>query len=206
MSDSSDQQYESEKRAVADELAALTWHGTSTPAAGEQAQGTSTKRKHVRGATGRKPGPPKTPLTTEQKEQAIALSAGGYSANRISKIVGRDRAAIKRHLATDEAAAAVEDERAEMVQLCRDKARACVVGINDEKISKANVLQLSTSAGILIDKAQLLDGMPTSINVHVVALMDVLDTLRMRRDEEDERQFQQEKAARALLSLPANQA
>ena len=108
---------------------------------------------------------------------------------------------VKRHLEAPETIVKVEDERAEMVQLCRDKARACVVGIDDEKISKANVLQLSTSAGILIDKAALMSGQPTSI--HVTALVDVLDVLRVKGDEEIERQHQ---LAKALLSLPANQA
>src|SRR5271165_4336580 len=69
------------------------------------------KRKHVRGATGRKPGPPKTPLTTEQKQQCIAMSAAGHSQIRVAKAVGRSPQAIKRYLGTDEAIAEVRDER-----------------------------------------------------------------------------------------------
>ena len=95
---------------------------------------------------------------------------------------------VKHHLETPEAIAAVRDERAEMVQLCRDKARACVVGIDDEKISKANVLQLSTSAGILIDKAALMSGQPTQ---NVAVIVQVLDVLVAQRDAEDERQWQE---------------
>jgi hypothetical protein len=143
------------------------------------------------------------PLTTAQKQEAVVLAAAGYAPSRVAKTMGKSRLMVKRHLEAPETIVKVEDERAEMVQLCRDKARACVVGIDDEKISKANVLQLSTSAGILIDKAALMSGQPTSIHVH--ALVDVLDAiseLRERRNEEDEREY---RAARALLSLPANQ-
>lgn len=135
------------------------------------------------------------PLTTAQKQEAVVLAAAGYAPSRVAKTMGKSRLMVKRHLETPEAIAEVRDERAEMVQLCRDKARACVVGIDDEKISKANVLQLSTSAGILIDKAALMSGQPTSIHVH--ALIDVLDELRVRGDEEIERQHQQ---AKELLS------
>ena len=143
------------------------------------------------------------PLTTAQKQEAVVLAAAGYAPSRVAKTMGKSRLMVKRHLEVPETIVKVEDERAEMVQLCRDKARACVVGIDDEKISKANVLQLSTSAGILIDKAALMSGQPTSIHVH--ALVDVLDAiseLRERRNEEDEREY---RAARALLNPPANQ-
>src|SRR5271165_3261063 len=66
------------------------------------------KRKHVRGATGRKPGPPKTPLTVEQKEQATVMCAAGHSSNKIAQATGRNRAAIKRYLDTPEAIAEVQ--------------------------------------------------------------------------------------------------
>jgi hypothetical protein len=180
-----------------------TWHetilsptpeaqaGTGTVPTGEQAQGTSTKRKHVRGATGRKPGPPKTPLTTEQKQQAITMAAAGHSCNKISQAIGKDRVTIKRHLDTPEAIAQVRDERTELVELYREKARDCVAAIDDDKIAKANVLQLATSSGILLDKSLLLSGKPTQ---NVAVIVQVLDVLRVRNDEEIERQHQQAQA------------
>jgi hypothetical protein len=157
------------------------------------------KRRHVRGATGRKPGPPKTPLTVEQKEQATVMCAAGHSSNKIAQATGRNRAAIKRYLDTPEAIAEVQDERAELVDIYRDRARACVVAIDDEKIQKASALQLATSSGILLDKSLLLSGKPTQ---NVAIIVEVLDVIRQRRDAEEERQHQQ---AKALLSLPANQ-
>lgn len=141
------------------------------------------KRNHNRNAMS---GKPKEPLTVEQKRQAITMAAAGHSCNKISKAIGKDRASIKRHLDTPEAIVQVRDERTELVELYREKARACVAAIDDDKIAKSSALQLATSSGILLDKSLLLSGQPTSINV--VALMDMLDVIRQRRDAEEERQ------------------
>lgn len=162
------------------------------------------KRKHVRGATGRKPGPARTLLTVEEKQKATTLSAAGHSQNRIAKAIGRSRNSVKRYLGTDEAIVKVEDERAQLVEIYKDKARRCAIGITDEKIQKSTALQLATASAICTDKAQLLAGQPTNIHVH--ALVDILDLLRMKRDAEEEAQEREARAARALLSLPANQA
>jgi len=149
------------------------------------------KRNYNRNAMS---GKPKEPMTVEQKQQAITMAAAGHSCNKISQAIGKDRAAIKRHLDTPEAIEQVREERTELVELYRQKARDCVAAIDDEKIARASALQLATSSGILLDKSLLLSGQPTSINV--VALVDVLDVLRAQRDAEDERQWQE---ARALL-------
>ena len=74
-----------------------------------------------------------------------------------------------------------------------------MVAIDDEKIQKASALQLATSSGILLDKSLLLSGKPTQ---NVAVIVQVLDVLRKKDDEESERQHQE---AKALLSLPANQ-
>ena len=94
----------------------------------------------------------------------------------------------------------VRDERAELVGLYRDAARAILVSIDSETIAKANLLQRATSSGIFLDKSLLLAGMPTSINV--VALIDVLEVIREQNDAESERQHQQRKA---LLSSGTGQ-
>ena len=133
-------------------------------------------------------GKPKEPLTVEQKQQAIIMGAAGHSCNKISQAIGKDRVAIKRHLETPEAIAEVQDERAELVDIYRDRARACVVAIDDEKIQKASALQLATSSGILLDKSLLLSGKPTQ---NVAVIVEVLDVLVQRRDEEEERQYQE---------------
>lgn len=201
-----------------------TWHGTQAPAREHeraegtillptpeaQAQGTGTvtvepvpvpvpKRKHVRGETGRKPGPPKVPLTTEQKEQATVMCAAGHSSNKIAQATGRNRTTIKRYLETPEAIAEVQDERQELVDLYRDRARACVVAIDDEKIQKASALQLATSSGILLDKSLLLSGKPT---VNVAVMMEVVELIRERRDRGE---LARQQIGKGTPELPANQ-
>jgi hypothetical protein len=169
------------------------WYGTVM--APEQAP--PAKRNHNRSATS---GKPKEPLTTEQQAQATTLAAAGYSPNKISKTIGKSRHVVTRHLDKPEVIAAMRDERAELVEIYRNAARACVVAIDDEKIAKSSALQLATASGICLDKSLLLSGQPTSINV--VALMDVADLIRQQDNAESKRQHQQ---AQALLSLPANQ-
>jgi len=78
-------------------------------------------------------------------------------------------------------------------------ARDCVIAIDDEKIAKSSALQLATASGICLDKHLLLTGRPTQ---NVAVIVQVLDVLRVRNDEEIERQHQ---LAKALLNLPANQ-
>src|SRR5271157_322888 len=149
------------------------------------------KRKHVRSAQGkRKPGPPRTLMTTEQQAKATTLAAAGWARERIAKTIGRSRNAVKHYLDKPEAIAIVREERQELVEIYREKARDCVVAIDDEKISKSSALQLATASGICLDKSLLLSGQPTSINV--VVLMELLDLIQQRRDEESERQHQQQ--------------
>ena len=120
-----------------------TWHETILPptpsaSAPDSKQGTAQpqgidtgtvvapvpKRNHNRSAEGkRKPGPPRMSLTIAQKQEAVTLAASGYSTYRISETIGKSRMTVKRHLEEPETIAKVEAERAEMVQLCRDKAR-----------------------------------------------------------------------------------
>lgn len=57
-----------------------------------------------------------------------------------------------------------------------------LASITDEDIAKAPYMARITGAAILEDKSRLVRGQPTSIHVH--ALVDVLDALRMRDGEE----------------------
>lgn len=159
--------------------------GTVTPTALDKPK----PRNHNRNAMS---GKSKEPMTVEQKQQAITMAAAGHSCNKISQAIGKDRVTIKRHLDTPGVIEQVRDEQQELVELYRQKARDCVAAIDDEKIAKASALQLATSSGILLDKSLLLSGQPTSINV--VALMDVLDVIQQRRDDEIERQWREAKA------------
>jgi hypothetical protein len=174
------------------------------PVPKREAEGTGTpvapvpKRNHNRNAVSTRQGG--QPLSTQERQQIIAMAADGVSQWRIAKAVGRSRNMVKNVLAEPETQLAVTDEKAELSELYRTKAHDCVVGITDEKIAKSSALQLATASAICLDKSLLLRGQPTSI--HVTALVSVLDSLRMRDDEEIERQHQQ---AKALLTLPANQ-
>ena len=207
-----------------------TWHGTiASEVPKHEAQGTvlppapeqdtiPVEPDHKHGTVvpkrnhNRRPGSTdkgRLPLTTEQKQQAVTLAAAGYAPSRVAKTMGKSRLMVKRHLEAPETIVKVEDERMQLVEIYKDKARACAVGITDEKIAKSSALQLATASGICTDKALLLQGMPTEINLHVHALVDVLDTIRQLRDEREEREDEEARAAakaRALLSLPANQA
>ena len=110
---------------------------------------------------------------------------------------------VKNTLAEPEIQAAVKDEKAELAAIYRDKARSVVSSISDTDIGKANLLQKATSSAILLDKSLLLTGEMPSIDVSV--LMDLCKAIRDKRDEEDERQFQQAKArleARTIEALP----
>src|SRR5271157_1787933 len=163
--------------------------GSAPPAAPDRP-----KRKHVRSAQGKlKPGPPRTLMTTEQQAKATTLAAAGWSQERIAKTIGRSRNAVKHYLEKPEAIAEVRDERQELVELYRDKARACVIAIDDEKIGKSSALQLATASGICLDKSLLLDGKPT---VNVAVLVEVCDLIRKQDEEESERRQQQYNARR----------
>lgn len=166
-----------------------TWHDTILP---PTPTGTSTvaapvpKRNHNRRpestCTGR------LPLTTEQKQEAVTLAANGYAPSRVAKIMGKSRSLVERHLDKPEVIAEVRNEQQELVELYRQKARDCVTAIDDDKIAKASALQLATSSGILLDKSLLLSGKPTQ---NVAIIVEVLDMIRERRDEEEERQWQE---------------
>jgi hypothetical protein len=135
-------------------------------------------------------------LTTEEKQQITTLSADGWPVYRIAKHMSRSPHTVWRYLSQPEAIAEVRDEKQELSELYREKARACVAAIDADKISKSSALQLATAAGICTDKALLLQGQPASI--HVNALMDVAELLRERR-EQKQAQVQQELRQSMLL-------
>jgi len=139
-------------------------------------------------------------MTTEQQQQSVTLAAAGWSQERIAKATGRSRESVKRHLNDPQVMDMVSNEREEMIEIYRDRARACAIAITDEKIQKSSALQLATASGILLDKGLLLSGQPTSI--HVTALVDVLDVLRVRQDEEIERQWRQAHASPLAENKP----
>jgi len=123
-------------------------------------------------------GKSKFPPTVEEQQAIVTLTASGQSQNRISKTIGRSRHLVQSVLDKPEIQHAIQDERQELAIICRDKARAIFLSINNADIEKANLLQKATSGAIMLDKALLLSGEATSINVSV--LLEVAHAIRDR--------------------------
>lgn len=131
---------------------------------------------------------PKEPLTTEQETQITTLAAGGWSVNKISKHIGRSRHMVKNHLAKPEVKKTVQDEKAELATIYRDKARMVAVSIDAEDIDKASLQQKAISSGVLLDKSLLLSGDPT-INLNIGVFVDAVEKIKLRDKEEQERNW-----------------
>lgn len=148
-------------------------------------------------------GKSKYPPTTEERATITTMTAAGLSQTKIAKAVRRSRHLVANVQEEPETQAAVKDEKAELAAIYRDKARDVVTSISAADIGKANLLQKATSSAILLDKSLLLTGDMPSLDVSV--LIDLCKAIRDKRDEEDERQFQQAKArleGRTIEGLP----
>lgn len=89
---------------------------------------------------------------------------------------------VKNVLAEPEVQQAVIEERAELAEMCQSKAREVIVSIDADTIAKGNLLQKSTSAAILLDKAAMLRGdAPPVANIHV--LLECVEAIKARRDQ-----------------------
>lgn len=106
---------------------------------------------------------------------------------------------IKNTLAQQEIQKAVGDEKKELAELYRGKARAVLTSISDADINKASLQQKSISSGVLLDKSLLLLGEATA-NIDVRVLLDVCQLIRDQRDKEDEAQQKQWERTHALPS------
>jgi hypothetical protein len=123
-------------------------------------------------------GKPKTPPTAEERQQVTTMAAAGLSQAAIARNLDRSRHMVRNVLAQPEIQRSIQDEKAELAQLYREKARTIVESISSADIADASLQQKAVSTGILLDKSLLLSGDPTSINVSV--LMDLVDALRSR--------------------------
>jgi hypothetical protein len=124
-------------------------------------------------------GKPKTPPNTEEQQTIVTLAAGGVSPNKIARTIGRSRHLVRNTLARPEIQRSIQDEKAELSALCKDKGRAIILSIDDDVIAKGNLLQRATSGAILIDKALLLAGEALPI-VNISVLMQVVEAIRSR--------------------------
>ena len=68
------------------------------------------------------------------------MAAAGLSQNKIAKTVGRSRHLVKNALAEPEMKLSVQDEKAELSALYKDKAREVLLSIDAETIAKGNLV------------------------------------------------------------------
>jgi ABC-type cobalamin/Fe3+-siderophores transport system ATPase subunit len=134
-----------------------------------------------------------TPPNTQEEAQLVTLAADGTSTTKIAAALGRSRHMVKNTLAKPEIQQSIQQEKAELSKMYRETARRVVASISDTDIGKASLQQKAISSGVLLDKALLLAGEPTS-NVDVRVLMELVDEIRDKRDRPP------------VLSLPANPA
>jgi ABC-type cobalamin/Fe3+-siderophores transport system ATPase subunit len=134
-----------------------------------------------------------TPPNTQEEAQIVTLAADGTSTTKIAAALGRSRHMVKNTLAKPEIQQSIQQEKAELSKMYREQARRVVASISDTDIGKASLQQKAISSGVLLDKALLLAGEPTS-NVDVRVLMELVDEIRDKRDRPP------------VLSLPANPA
>jgi glycosyltransferase A (GT-A) superfamily protein (DUF2064 family) len=125
-------------------------------------------------------GTSKTPPTTEEKAKIATMAAGGMSQAAIARSIDRSRHMVKNVIAEPEIQRSIQDERAVLSALCRDKARDIFVSINSGDIDKANLLAKATAGAIMLDKALLLAGEALPI-VHINILMDAVGAIRSRQ-------------------------
>jgi IS30 family transposase len=128
--------------------------------------------------------------TPEELQQITTMTAAGYSQRRIAKAIGRSQHLVTTTQKKPEIQRAIKDEKAELAELYRDKARDVLASICDADIKKASLQQKAVSTGILLDKSLVLTGEPTE-NLNIKVLFEVAQLIRQQRDEESERQFQQ---------------
>jgi hypothetical protein len=127
---------------------------------------------------------PRSPLTEEERERAKLLHASGKTASGIAASMGRSHHTLQKFLRKPEVRAQVGVQREELAGMFDSVAHRIVDSVNEADISKANLVQKMTSAGIAVDKAALLRGeFPQPMNVS--ALIDVLKAIRDQRNADD---------------------
>jgi len=119
--------------------------------------------------------------TIEEEAQIATLAADGTSNTKIAAALGRSRAMVRHTLSKPEIQQSIQQEKAKLSKMYREKARRVLESIDDKTIAKGNLLQRATSTGILLDKSLLLAGEPTE-NIDVRVLMEVVEAIRARRD------------------------
>jgi IS30 family transposase len=135
-------------------------------------------------------------LIVGELEKAKALSALGHSCRAIGKELGRSDKTIKKALTrSPEVIQEVKDIKAELAERYQAEARRILDSINDKDIEKASLQNKAVSSGILLDKALLLKGEATSINVSVL-----LDAVQAAKEYQAARSDEAMRAVRQRMS------
>ena len=117
------------------------------------------------------------PLTVAELEKAKALSALGHSYRAIGMQLGRSDKTIKKALTrTPEVIREVGEIKAQLAGSFGDLARRMITSITDADIGKLDAYRRTLSGAVATDKALLLRGEATSIDVHV--LLDAVQAAR----------------------------
>lgn len=124
-------------------------------------------------------GKPKFPPTTRERVQITSMTAAGLSQNKIARKIGRSRGLVAGVLAEPEIQRAVKIEKEELSRLCMEKGRTIIDSINQADIEKAGLRDKAVAGAVMVDKALVLAGEPTSIDVSV--LLNVAELIRLRQ-------------------------
>jgi IS30 family transposase len=124
------------------------------------------------------------PLDEGEKITIEARSANGDPPTRIARGLGRSHHTVQHHLAKPETQERVEGAKKVLAKRYEEEARRILDSITPEDITKASLLQKTTSSAICVDKSLALTGQVLSIDVHV--LLEAVQAVReMRRTPQD---------------------
>lgn len=110
-----------------------------------------------------------TDYSPEQKAAAIAhCEANNGNWKITARQLGYPRDTVRYWFENRERYAQFHtSKRGDLIQKLDERTHLLVDSITPEKIADANLSQIATAAGIMIDKSQLLKGLPTSISENI---------------------------------------
>jgi len=123
----------------------------------------------------------KPPLNEDEKIRIEALSANGATPSRIGRDLQRSHHTIQGHLGKPETQARVQDAKQILAKRYEEEARRILDSITPEDITKASLLQKTTSSAICTDKSLALSGQSLSIDVHI--LLEAVRVVREMREQ-----------------------
>ena len=122
--------------------------------------------------------PPYQDYSAARKAEVLALiEAEGGNVQQVARDTGIPHQTIRYWLTDESRYSEFKNvKRVELTEKLDFTANLLVDSITPEKIADANLSQIATAAGIMVDKSQLLKGLPTNIseNIERVELTVVL--------------------------------